>query len=222
MRQIRKGVFETNSSSTHAICINTQGELTMPPKEGKYNIKQRNRLDAQHKYDFGWEVEQYHDFDHKFDYLWHAIIDVYSCYDEIVGYKDEKKYWPIYKSYSTDERLKLIMSAYHKIKTWLSEEGYDTWLTLPIVNIYVDDGNEDVTSYRQAINVPKYEDNRFECHIDHGYEAREFVEGILSDKNIFMQYLFCEDSCICTGNDNDGVINYPDKSTYDLEYYKGN
>jgi len=30
MKQIRKGVFETNSSSTHSICIAKDVELTLP------------------------------------------------------------------------------------------------------------------------------------------------------------------------------------------------
>ncbi len=56
MKVIRKGVFETNSSSTHVISI-TGGECEnpdrlFPSEDGVYRI---------HPGEFGWEVRTYYD-----------------------------------------------------------------------------------------------------------------------------------------------------------------
>lgn len=67
-RQIRNGVFETNSSSTHAICIT------------KANVNKRdlpNHATFVHG-EFGWENEEYSDLWSKASYLYQAIC---CCYD---------------------------------------------------------------------------------------------------------------------------------------------
>ena len=62
---IRRGVFETNSSSVHSIVIGNNGE----------NIY---RALPEVQYfgggGFGWEVEQYNDADTKAEYLWTGIV----------------------------------------------------------------------------------------------------------------------------------------------------
>jgi hypothetical protein len=73
-RQIRKSVFETNSSSTHAICI-TKSDVD------KTNLP--NYVEFEHG-EFGWEVTEYHGLHSKASYLYQAIC---SCYYE----DDDKK-----------------------------------------------------------------------------------------------------------------------------------
>ena len=73
-RQIRQGVFETNSSSTHAICISKDRIYGNLPKH----------VDFEHG-KFGWECRKYDDVNSKASYLYQAICDMYE-YDE----KDEK------------------------------------------------------------------------------------------------------------------------------------
>ena len=59
--QIRKNTFETNSSSTHAICISKEG----------YN--KRDYIEF-HVGDFGWKFEEYNDMYHRASYLITAIF----------------------------------------------------------------------------------------------------------------------------------------------------
>lgn len=68
-RQIRRSTFETNSSSTHAICI-TKTDVN------KSNFP--NYVDFEHG-EFGWEVDEYWDLHSKASYLYQAICD--CCYD---------------------------------------------------------------------------------------------------------------------------------------------
>lgn len=62
--QVRKGVFETNSSSTHSIAISyfDKSKLNIP----KHLNFQRG--------EYGWEFETYSDVDAKASYLYEAIL----------------------------------------------------------------------------------------------------------------------------------------------------
>lgn len=55
MRIIRKGMFETNSSSAHSIIISNKGtfEKIKPESDGSITIEAR---------EFGWEIEDYNSF----------------------------------------------------------------------------------------------------------------------------------------------------------------
>lgn len=73
-RQIRRSCFETNSSSTHAICI-------AKSKPNKDNFP--SSVDFKHN-DFGWKFEVYEDVLNKASYLYQAICD-------LDYYEDNKK-----------------------------------------------------------------------------------------------------------------------------------
>lgn len=64
--QIRQSVFETNSSSTHAISIIKKSNITEYPDEVRFD-----------KGDFGWDFEIYFNTSDKASYLWEAIVGYY-------------------------------------------------------------------------------------------------------------------------------------------------
>lgn len=69
MRKVRKGVFETNSSSTHNICISNKNNLTqtMLVENGVVEVSQS---------EFGWEEEVHSDPSTKASYL-HTWLESY-------------------------------------------------------------------------------------------------------------------------------------------------
>jgi hypothetical protein len=72
-RQIRRSVFETNSSSTHAICITKEDvDISNLP----------NHVTFTHG-EFGWENDEYSDLYSKASYLYQAICDCY--FDDKAG-----------------------------------------------------------------------------------------------------------------------------------------
>lgn len=84
-RQIRKGVYETNSSSTHAICITKKNvENNVIPNHIDFCIGE-----------YGWEFEEYKDIYNKASYLITAILSFEK------EYADEKL-----------EQLKSILNSY--------------------------------------------------------------------------------------------------------------
>ena len=65
MIAIREGVFETNSSSTHAICVAKTNNINIP-EEIKVNL---------HDYEFGWEEDKRDSVDEKIAYILIGILD---------------------------------------------------------------------------------------------------------------------------------------------------
>ncbi len=76
-RQIRRGIFETNSSSTHAICI-TQKDVDIRGLPTHITFTHG---------DFGWAFDIHKDTRTKASYLYQAICDLYYKDNEA---KDEK------------------------------------------------------------------------------------------------------------------------------------
>ena len=67
-RQIRQGVFETNSSSTHAICISKNHDTS--------NLKLPDSVLFDHG-EFGWECRKLRHVWEKASYLYEAILGTY-------------------------------------------------------------------------------------------------------------------------------------------------
>lgn len=70
--QIRQGVFETNSSSTHAISV-----ASFYPEDWNVSYKVPEKVHFALDQEFGWEIETYDDLDSKATYLWLIICDMY-------------------------------------------------------------------------------------------------------------------------------------------------
>ena len=174
-RQIRQGVFETNSSSTHSICIATDTEYDIP-----------TNIDFGFG-DFGWEVDKLNSRRERANYL-------YTCLAYVEDTEEIKKY------------LKFIADTLHKHGV---EEVYFGDFTLAVYDNY--DG--EITSYIKPSN---------DGYVDHGEQARGFVDKVCSDEKLLLDYLFSDKSFILTGNDNDDIdvdikVDYPHQ-----EFYKGN
>lgn len=76
MKQVRKSIFETNSSSTHAITIANNTD-----EDFKQNLPEKLIFGVG---EFGWDFDRYEDTKTKADYLFTAIL--YSCLcDEYLG-----------------------------------------------------------------------------------------------------------------------------------------
>lgn len=173
-RQIRQGVFETNSSSTHAICIATNTQ---------YNIPKRIEFGFGN---FGWSVDKLTSRRERADYL-------YTC----IAYAENNE--------KMKEYINFIIET-------LSKHGVED----------IDLENFEYHVYEYGGKLFDYFTPMDDCYVDHGDEAREFVEAVCSDEKLLLDYLFSDGSFILTGNDNDDIdvdihVDYPHE-----EFYKGN
>ena len=77
---IRKGVFETNSSSSHSLSIDAS---VLAPELISKDVARRGVIEISTQ-DFGWEWYRYYGFVHKLTYLFTDILP-YTEYGECVG-----------------------------------------------------------------------------------------------------------------------------------------
>lgn len=172
MKQIRHGVFETNSSSTHAICI-AKNNLSNPlPKELYFDFDE-----------YGWEWDLLSLPDEKASYLHTGIYAYYSCYHEKI--KDAIQF------------IRDTLAEYD-IRAYFKNPKYITYKNGNQTNSYFDSG-----------------------YVDHSEELSEFLEDVLSDKQMLMNYLFGDHSFVQTGNDNsdeqvDITVDYDHDAYYKL------
>ena len=80
MIQIRKSIFETNSSSTHALCISTDDFYRFQTPEYKQWRKQAKPLNIVGGYYGRSPQKSLVELEEKANYLWTAVLDIYSNY----------------------------------------------------------------------------------------------------------------------------------------------
>lgn len=109
-QQIRKGVFETNSSSTHTISISRKNNGVLD--------KLSNSTVEFVSGEFGWEFEVYNDTYSKASYLWTAIVKYYKDQYKIENIKNN------IEKVLESEGIKCIFEPYIVSK---SSDGEYTW-----------------------------------------------------------------------------------------------
>lgn len=185
---IRRGIFETNSSSTHVLTIQKENVLENPESmvaRFRNHISGNNttclyQINAQ---SFGWEHRVYHDFQDKMAYLLIAIDAL---------------------------RKGAIDNDVKKIKSWLKELNIELSLPEHICEEkeYEYDGNK-----HKYLDHGWYEStlgngNKWCSYIDHTEDLGPFVHYVMEDKNHFFNFMFGVKSYIETGNDNDETFDW--------------
>lgn len=171
-RQIRQGVFESNSSSTHSLCIATGTEYSVP-----HNVEFGFG-------DFGWSFDKLSSRQERANYL-------YTCL-----------------AYLEPDKLKEYLQFIH---TALKHAGVE--------DIFYEDFKFSIGSWRGDLT---FWIEPGDGYVDHGDEARDFVDSVCSDEKLLLDYLFSDKSYILTGNDNDGRNVDINEDYPHIEFYKGN
>lgn len=171
--QIRRSVFETNSSSTHSISIVKEPTNIHFPATMEFNVGE-----------FGWEWKIYSDYRSKASYLYTAIL-CNTCLDSNTELIDGKQ-----------KCRAMVKEKLNKITNILSKYGikcvFQSFKTTSFNYNDYSDGHP-IWSY--------YIDTR--GYIDHGNELKEWINTILNDETLLINFLFDNSSVIETGNDNE-------------------
>lgn len=181
-KQIRQAVFETNSSSVHSISIIKD--------DFKGSLPKQFTIDCDGE--FGWEVDAFDDSSSKAAYLYQAIVHYPTLHFK------EKSDVNIYK-----EKLQDLMN---KFIGNLESYGIEVDCKYKFVKIrseelnYCDDYNYD---YVVFVDENGYE-SEYGGYLDHGGEAKELVDYVLSSPENTIKFIFDNRCYIETGNDNEG------------------
>lgn len=180
---IRKNVWETNSSSVHAIAVPKKNiDLDETGNFGSFVYFNHG--------EFGWEHAVYGDVNSKASYLYQAIFECKCPYMSPVKYQQYKK------QAMTDEEFKKYKESVKKfnkeqkeftnILNWI----YETLAKCGVEAVF-DTDDYDEEGWRNG-------------YIDHGYEVSPLLDYVLYNEKHLMTYLFGNTE-ICTSNDNDDM-----------------
>ena len=174
--QIRKNIFETNSSSMHAITVTAK----------KTNVYTGFCCDFVTG-EFGWEHITYYDFQSKASYLWTAIVNKFIKYVEDEGTwkgSDGKKYSNYH--YVFDKDNPQYIKYREAIRTALIHAGIeDDGYSITFQEDFKDNGYGLGTGY-----------------IDHA-PKESFIESLVFNEDRLIRFLFNDKSQITTWNDNE-------------------
>ena len=153
--KIRKGTWETNSSSTHALVIRMEMPKELPYDDVYFDLGE-----------FGWEQREYYDIDSRCCYLHTAL------FQRFVSYKNDKE-----KYYEYRNKITSILKEYGVVAKWKNIETIT-------------------------------QDNFYNYYIDHADELDDFIELVINNRELLIEWLFNNESLLVTDNDNN-----------DMEYY---
>lgn len=183
---IRENVWETNSSSVHAIAIPKKNVDIDQAAAYYYTIKFKHG-------GFGWEHAIYGSVDMRASYLYQAIFDC-KCpsISPIVCQRNKKtalseEEFKKYKKQVKDFNEK--KKEYNKAINWI----YETLAKY---------------GFKAEFDTDDYDEWGWQNgYIDHGYNTANLVAYVLYNEKHLMNYLFGNTE-ICTSNDNDDMDDY--------------
>jgi len=169
---VRKGVFETNSSSTHSICI---------AKTNKINIPEKITVNL-HNYEFGWEEDKRSSTEEKIAYIVIAMLN-YCNFD--IAVDRIKRLITCIRNFGV-KSLEISGIEIHSYGS-VSEPYFDTW------DGYVDHGNEledfvktnlenddllkEYLFNKDSFILTGNDNNDSDININVDYEHEEFFKG---------------------------------------------
>ena len=148
MKTIRSSIFETNSSSVHAIVVSKTGKLDDIPEETTPTLELFTS-------DFGWEIETYRDFYSKLCYL------LNGCQYDDNGYREKIEvflydllgvdfieYTPGYIDHNNImDLLKYVTSDFNNFKQFLCCR-----------NSFIQTGNDNCDNFEVNSAISEYSD----------------------------------------------------------------
>lgn len=173
-RQIRKNVFETNSSSTHSVSISNRNSFYYDKDCLKNYIEWDNKVHVEFG-EFGWEREYYYSPYSKLQYIVTMLAET-----------EGRKITAADELFETNG-FKLINDA---VATYCNCDGI--WI----------DSEIKMNSYEWGGKIESYLSHN--GYIDHqSYEDYNSVQDFLDDYNIdITKFIFDEGVCVITDNDN--------------------
>ena len=204
-RQIRRSCFETNSSSTHAICI-TKADVNKEDLPSHVTFTHG---------EFGWEADTYDSPEDKAAYLYQAIVS-YTTYN-----------WRTKEMYDVNTAKEILQGLMDKFIGNLESYGIKVECKYRFANTcYREYTCGDKTHSYWYVNFVDENGNESEDkgYLDHGGDAKEFVDYVLSSPENTVKFIFDNRCYIETGNDSDNCYGDSKDRNYGeaIVFEKGN
>lgn len=198
--QIRRGVFETNSSSVHSISIIKD--------DFKGSLPKQFIIDCDGE--FGCEVDTFDDSSNKAAYLYQAIV-----------------YYPTFYSkgkYDANVAKEMLQSLMYKFIMNLESYGIEVDCKYRFTKIESNE-IEPGKTYDYVVFVDENGNEPENVgYLDHGGEAKELVDYVLSSPENTLRFIFDDRCFIETGNDNEERYESSNKESNEevIIFKKGN
>lgn len=198
--QIRRGVFETNSSSVHSISIIKDNFKNSLPV--KFTID----CDGE----FGWEVDTFDDAQSKAAYMYQAIV-----------------YYPTLDSkrkYDANVAKEILQSLMNKFIKNIESYGIEVDCKYRFTKIESNE-IEPGKTYDYVVFVDENGNEHENVgYLDHGGEAKDLVDYVLSSPENTVKFIFDNRCFIETGNDNEERYEFFNKESNEevIIFKKGN
>lgn len=238
MIKIRSGIHETNSSSSHALCITKRNvrikteDLLYRTEDGEYNygpdaIYIRNGvwdIDDDVAEGFGWGFEILHSFEDKFKY---ALCSFCGGYDDYtwLGEQQEKLDMLIDIAKKYIPGLKEVKINTHDVNIYLDKKGNELFRNEMIYYGHDEDGNIIYQYKDESGNLQFAEldtENYYEIPsigpIDH--QSIGILQGFLREKNITVEEFLINKRYIVIINDDNSQLwqEYKKSGIIDLDF----
>lgn len=198
--QIRRGVFETNSSSVHSISIIKD--------DFKGSLPKQFIIDCDGE--FGCEVDTFDDSSSKAAYLYQAIV-----------------YYPTLDSkrkYDANVAKEILQNLMDKFIINLESYGIEVDCKYRFTKIESNEIEPDkIYDYVVFVDENGNEPENV-GYLDHGGEAKELVDYVLSSPENTLKFIFDDRCFIETGNDNEERYESSNKESNEevIIFKKGN
>ena len=199
--QIRRGVFETNSSSVHSISI----------VKNKFNGSLPLKFIVDCDGEFGWGADTFDDSSSKAAYIYQAIV-----------------YYPYYLVCDKDDIIaaqEILQSLMDKFIENLESYGIKVSCKYRFTKICHSEYTQTGKSYDYVVFVDENgNESENEGYLDHGGEAKDLVDYVLSSPENTIKFIFDDRCYINTGNDNIGIYGDGKRRDYgeSIIFEKGN
>ena len=198
--QIRRGVFETNSSSVHSISIIKD--------DFKGSLPKKFIIDCDGE--FGWEVDTFDDSSSKAAYLYQAIVYYPTLYSK--------------GKYDANIAKEMLQSLMDKFIMNLESYGIEVDCKYRFTKIESNE-IEPGKTYNYVVFVDENgNESEDKGYLDHGGDAKEFVDYVLSSPENTVKFIFDNRCYIETGNDNENCYGDSKDCNYGeaIVFEKGN
>lgn len=194
IKNIRKSVFETNSSSTHCVVIDT--DINLISSDYKNEVSDDNKIHFSTYGEYGWSNDQLTSLSDKLSYIFSCVIHSKLEYIYSIDFEDK-----------LEEKLNNRKTQILEIKN-IFDQLNELVKVITGYEIYCEKFNnlvETITNETKNSDHIILNNDLTDGYVDHsGEKYKGIVDPLLNNQEDLKKFLFSNKSVLYTSNDNGG------------------